>query len=282
MKKQWKGMFMVPHIWEAVYLAFRAGYDGLGAMLLPRGGKGPLHELLEKPELWDNVQNALDETGVFLNGIGNCIIDDNKDLHPYGMGNSPDPDELRPYFEFAGKHRLGGVQTSIWTTNEDLATEKFAHLCDVCDEYGLTVNLEFVAWGICDNLAKARKLLETTGKKNARITLDIMHLYYSGVTPEEIAACPPEWFGEFHLCDVPHLKFPDNHKDLATEGRSYRLWPGESGLDLTPWLKVIPDTALVMPEIPNRDRNEKFGQFEYQARTLEECKRFYREKKIAL
>ena len=48
---------------------------------------------------------------------------------------------------------------------------------------------------------------------------------------------------------------------------------GESGLDLTPWLKVIPDTALVMPEIPNRDRNEKFGQFEYQARTLEECKR---------
>lgn len=42
--------------------------------------------------------------------------------------------------------------------------------------------------------------------------LDIMHLYYSSVTPEEIAACPPELFGEFHLCDVPHITFPDGHR----------------------------------------------------------------------
>lgn len=282
MRKLWKGMFMNPHLWETVYMAYRAGYDGCGAMLLPRGGKGPLHELLQDKTLWSRVQNALDETGLFLDGIGNCIIDDPENLHPYGMGTPPDPDDLRQYFAFAGEHGLGGVQTSIWTTNEAIAEERFAHLCDVCAEYGLTVNLEFVAWGICDNLAKAKKLLETVNRKNARITLDIMHLYYSGVAPEEISACPPEWFGEFHLCDVPHLEFPDNHKDLATEGRSYRLWPGESGLDLTPWLKVVPDTAIVMPEIPNAPRNAQYGQFEYNCRTLEECKRYYRQKGIAL
>lgn len=33
----------------------------------------------------------------------------------------------------------------------------------------------------------------------------------------------------------------------GAEGRSYRLWPGESGLDLTKWLEVIPDTAVIMP-----------------------------------
>ena len=165
MRKQWKGMFMNPHLWETVYLAHRAGYDACGAMLLPRGGQGPRHELLEDPKLWDNVQNALDETGLFLDGIGNCIIDDPDNIHPYGMGVPPEPDDLREYFEFAGKHSLGGVQTSIWTANQDLAAERFAHLCDVCGEYGLTVNLEFVAWGICDSLAKARTLLETVNRK---------------------------------------------------------------------------------------------------------------------
>ena len=84
----------------------------------------------------------------------------------------------------------------IWTTNQDLAVERFDHLCAVCGEYGLTVNLEFVAWGICDDLQKAKDLLKMVGRSNARITLDIMHLYYSSVTPEEIAACPPELFGD--------------------------------------------------------------------------------------
>ena len=160
--------------------------------------------------------------------------------------------------------------------------ERFDHLCAVCGEYGLTVNLEFVAWGICDDLQKAKDLLKMVGRSNARITLDIMHLYYSSVTPEEIAACPPELFGEFHLCDVPHITFPDGHRELAAEGRSYRLWPGESGLDLTKWLEVIPDTAVIMPEIPNQDRNALYGQFEYSCRTLEECKRYYRAHGISL
>ena len=275
-------MFMTPHLWESIYMAHRAGYDGCGAMILPRGGKGPLHELLAEPGLWSRVQTALDETGLFLDGIGNCIIDDPANVHPYGMGMSPEPDDLRDYFEFAGKHELGGVQTSVWTTNQDLAVERFDHLCAVCGEYGLTVNLEFVAWGICDDLQKAKDLLKMVGRSNARITLDIMHLYYSSVTPEEIAACPPELFGEFHLCDVPHITFPDGHRELAAEGRSYRLWPGESGLDLTKWLEVIPDTAVIMPEIPNQDRNALYGQFEYNYRTLEECKRYYRAHGISL
>ncbi|GAA6523378.1 TIM barrel protein [Clostridium sp.] len=282
MKKLWKGMFMTPHLWESIYMAHRAGYDGCGAMILPRGGKGPLHELLAEPGLWSRVQTALDETGLFLDGIGNCIIDDPANVHPYGMGMPPEPDDLRDYFEFAGKHELGGVQTSVWTTNQDLAVERFDHLCAVCGEYGLTVNLEFVAWGICDDLQKAKDLLKMVGRSNARITLDIMHLYYSSVTPEEIAACPPELFGEFHLCDVPHITFPDGHRELAAEGRSYRLWPGESGLDLTKWLEVIPDTAVIMPEIPNQDRNALYGQFEYNCRTLEECKRYYRAHGISL
>ena len=203
MKKLWKGMFMTPHLWESIYMAHRAGYDGCGAMILPRGGKGPLHELLAEPGLWSRVQTALDETGLFLDGIGNCIIDDPANVHPYGMGMSPEPDDLRDYFEFAGKHELGGVQTSVWTTNQDLAVERFDHLCAVCGEYGLTVNLEFVAWGICDDLQKAKDLLKMVGRSNARITLDIMHLYYSSVTPEEIAACPPELFGNF-ICVMSH------------------------------------------------------------------------------
>ncbi|MCD8009599.1 MAG: TIM barrel protein [Lachnospiraceae bacterium] len=275
MRKLWKGMFMTPHLWESVYLAYRAGYDACGAMLLPRGGQGPLHELLEHPELWDRVQHAIDETGVFPDGIGNCIIDDPENIHPYGMGTPPDPEALRPYFAFAGEHHLGGVQTSIWTDRMDFACERFAALCDVCADYDLTVNLEFVAWGVCDTLAKARYILEQVNRPNARITLDLMHLYYSSVSPAEIEACPPEWFGECHICDVPHIVFPREHKELAVEGRSYRLFPGESGVDLAPWIRAIPATTLCVPEIPHKLRTEKWGSFEYACRSLDACKHYY-------
>ena len=280
MRKQWKGMFMTPHLWEAVYMAYRAGYDMVGGMVLPfRGNKS---ELVENPALWDKVQKALDYTGIQLSGIGNCIIDDNDNLHPFGMGPSPDPETMRDSFEFAGKHNMGGCQTSIWTTNEDLALEKFAKLCDVTAEYGLTVNLEFVGWGVCDSLAKARRVLEAVNKPNARITMDLMHMYYQNVQPEEIAACPPEWFGEYHICDVPHVEFPTEKEALAKEGRSYRLFPGESGIDLAKWIRVIPDTVEIMPEIPNRERTEMWGQFEYACRALSACKAYYRRNNIPL
>lgn len=65
MKKLWKGMFMTPHLWESIYMAHRAGYDGCGAMILPRGGKGPLHELLAEPGLWSRGADRLVETGLF-------------------------------------------------------------------------------------------------------------------------------------------------------------------------------------------------------------------------
>ena len=88
--------------------------------------------------------------------------------------------------------------------------------------------------------------------------------------------------GGSHLGDVPHLESRDSQGGLARGGRSYRLWPGESGLDLKPWLKAVPGTALVMPEIPNRERSARYGQFEYSCRTLEECRRYYRNNGISL
>ena len=33
--KKWKVMFMAPHLWEDVYMAYRAGYDACGGMILP-------------------------------------------------------------------------------------------------------------------------------------------------------------------------------------------------------------------------------------------------------
>lgn len=281
MRKIWKGMVMGPHLWENIYNVSRAGYDACGAMLLPRGNQMP--EIVEHPELWDKVQKALDETGMFLNGLGNCIIDDPDNPHPFGMGISPDPEKFRPVFEFAGKHGISGVQTSIWTENEDMALERFAKLCDVTADYGINVTLEFVAWAVCDDIKKAQKVLKEVNRPNARITVDVMHLYYRGATAEDIKSCPPELIDCFHICDMPHVEFPKDDKEaLAKEGRSYRLFPGETGIDFSDFVRAIPDTAIVMPEIPHRGRTEAWGQLEYAARTLEACKKYYRDNNIPL
>ena len=182
-----------------------------------QGRKGPLHELLAEPGLWSRVQTALDETGLFLDGIGIVSVTIRLMFILTAWGMSPEPDDLRDYFEFAGKHELGGVQTSVWTTNQDLAVERFDHLCAVCGEYGLTINLEFVAWGICDDLQKAKDLLKMVGRSNARITLDIMHLYYSSVTPEGDSRMPSRSCSGNFICVMSHITFPDGQGELAAE-----------------------------------------------------------------
>ena len=48
-------MFMTPHLWESIYMAHRAGYDGCGAMILPREGKGRFMSCLQEPGLWSRV-----------------------------------------------------------------------------------------------------------------------------------------------------------------------------------------------------------------------------------
>ena len=280
MRKLWKINSMNPKLWEKVYNTARQGYDVCGAMLLTRGGEIP--EVVEKPELWDKVQKALDETGVMLHGLGNCIIDDPDNPHPFGMGVSPDPEKFRKVFEFAGKHGINGVQTSIWTENEDMALERFAKLCDVTADYGVTVTLEFVGWGVCDDIKKAQKVLKEVNRPNARITVDIMHLYYQNATPEDVKNCPPELIDCFHICDMPHAEFPTDKEALAKEGRSYRLFPGESGVDISDYIRAIPDTALVYPEIPNKERVAAWGEFEYNCRMLEACKKYYRDHNIPL
>ena len=280
MRKLWKGMGTSPNLWENVYNAYRAGYDACGAMLLPRGGSIP--EIVERPELWDRVQKAMDETGAFLDGIGNCIIDDPGNPHPFGMGVAPDPETLRPVFEFAGKHGISGVQTSIWTENEDMALEKFAKLCDVTADYGINVTLEFVAWAVCDDIKKAQKILKEVNRPNARITVDVMHLYYKGASVEDVQNCPPELIDCFHICDVPHIDFPKDKAALAKEGRSYRLFPGESGADFADLVRAIPEGASIMPEIPHKERTEAWGAFEYSVRSLEACKKYYRDNNIPL
>ena len=116
---------MTPHLWESIYMAHRAGYDGCGAMILPRGGKGPLHELLAEPGLWSRVQTALDETACFWTALEIVSLTIRLMFILTAWECLQNRMICETILNLREKHELGGVQTSVWTTNQDLAVERF-------------------------------------------------------------------------------------------------------------------------------------------------------------
>src|SRR6266511_2511821 len=64
-----------------------------------------------------------------------------------------DPAKYEPAFATAAE--LGGksVISSIWNENRDLYLSRFAQVCDLAAQYGLSVELEYVPISAVKNLA---------------------------------------------------------------------------------------------------------------------------------
>lgn len=73
--------------------------------------------------------------------------------------------------ELGVKHVLGNV----WTSNKDYYVEQFGQLCEMAQQYGMDVNVEFVTWASINNLQQAVELLRAVNMPNVGIVVDALH-----------------------------------------------------------------------------------------------------------
>lgn len=133
----------------------------------------------------------------------------------------------------------------------DRFTEKFARLCDLAQPYGMEVDLEFMVWRPIQNIHVAEKVVKTSGRPNAKILIDTLHLARSGGTLADVKALDSKLIGAMQICDAPLLgPLPHETMAIIAEARSGRLPPLEGELSLVELVKAVPASTPISVEVP--------------------------------
>ena len=250
---------------ELTYIAAEAGYDFVSPRIIMTGTPNEIgydYDLTRNPAMYRDTKRALSETRLKIH-----------DIELVRITESFNPKDLVPTFEIAAELGVEYILSSVWTPDFTLATERFGELCDLAHPYGLKISLEFVSWASLSDLSQALQLLQASSRKNARLTVDLLHAHRSRVTPEELAAVRPDLFGFIHLCDAP-LEIPRTQEGLIHTGRAERLYVGEGGLDILGYLNAMPAVPYSI-EIPHLARAKEFGAARHAARCLKTARAFF-------
>lgn len=248
---------------EMTYMAARAGYDFVSLRPIYMGLPGePNFSLAQNSQLLKETKQALKDTGLKLLDIELARIADGVDPKQY------EP-ELEVAAELGGKH----VLSSIWTDDRAYYIEQFAKLCELADQYGLTVELEFVPIASVSNLAGVVDVLNTVDKKNAGLMIDIHHFHRSHDTIDELQKVPKDWFRFVHLCDAPGV-IPTDHDEMIRIVREARSYVGEGGIDVAGIVNTIPQVPYSI-ELPNKQQSDLLGYEEFARRCLVTAKEYF-------
>ena len=242
---------------EMIYIASLCGYDYVSIrpiyMKLPNE---PNYDLAHNRAMMKHTKEAMRNTGMRIHDIELAKIDDKIDVEEYIPA-------IESGAELGAKYLL----SSIWTNDKSMYLEKFHHLCELAEPYGMTVDLEFVTWAGVKNLKQALEVLNSTNVSNKGIMIDTLHFNRSRVHLEELEEVPEEWFHFAHLCDGP-AEIPETNEGLIRTGRDERLYCGEGGIDIASIIKKIPRQVVYSLELPHLERVKELGYTEHARRCL--------------
>ena len=113
----------------------------------------------------------------------------------------------------------------------------FAELCDLADEYGIRLSLEFIGWAeIIKDLKTAWEIVDKAGRKNGGILYDTFHHFFGGTGMKDLEQVPTEYIFAVHIVDAHRM-------DISTLeiSRKHRVFPGEGQIPIPEILSVLRD-----------------------------------------
>lgn len=247
---------------EMTYIAAMTGYDYVSIRPIYMGLPGePNYDLTANKEMLKQTKRALADTGVKLH-----------DIELARIYEGVDPKRYLPAMEIAAQ--LGGkaVLSSIWTPDRDFYIEKFAELCDLAKQFGLTVDLEYVPIASVNTLAGAVDVLHAVNRENAGLMIDTHHFHRAGDCVTQLQSLPREWFHFAHICDAPG-EIPTEKDEMTRILREARSYVGEGGIDVASIINNMPEMVYSI-ELPNIENAKTFGYAEHARRCIESAKNY--------
>jgi sugar phosphate isomerase/epimerase len=223
---------------ELIDVAAAAGFSSVSLRTWAAATGGVEYPLSEGSSLARETGARMDATGV---GV--------LQIEVVSLARSVAIDGYRPSLE--GGAALGAERVVACGEDDDPAVlaDRLSTLCELADELGLEVDVEFMPFRRLGTFGQALDLVERVGRPNGHVMVDALHLFRSGGTTAEVASAPPPRIGVCQLCDAPKAAPP--RELLATEARERRLPPGSGELPLRDLLPAIPADVPVAAEVRN-------------------------------
>ncbi|HEY3918594.1 MAG TPA: sugar phosphate isomerase/epimerase [Stellaceae bacterium] len=228
--------------------AHEAGFAAVDLRVLGAPGAAPVAPVIGNRPLIAATAAALADTGVTLFSATGIWLVPGFSL-----------DAALPALEAAA--RLG-AECFLAVGNdpeEGRMTESLARLAAAARSHRLRLALELMPYTAVNSLAKAHRMVVSSGEVNVGLLIDALHLARAGGTPAEVAAIPPEHIAYLQLCDAPAT--PPPGLSLRQESLTARLYPGEGSLPLMALMDALPAGIVVDVETPvAADRHRSAGE----------------------
>lgn len=222
---------------ELVSVAAAAGFTGVTLRLRSAVPGGVEHPVPAGSRLAQRTLERVAATGVAVDHV-----------ELVSLGRDTDDDAVRRLVDDGAA--LGARR--VVATGDDLdlrlVADRLAAVCELASEARLVVDLEFMPFRPVATLGQALEVVALTGRPDAHVLVDALHLARSGGVPADVAAARPELLGACHLSDAPTVPPPPDH--LAEEARAARLLPGAGSLPLPALVAALPPATAFVAEVP--------------------------------
>lgn len=222
-----------------VRAAAAAGYDAVGLRLQPLLDTDPT--IIGDSAAQDALIAALQETGLAVTEIG-----------VFPIKPAMNVEALAPVLGFS--HKIGARYITCPVEDFDSRSriDSFSRLCDLAETCGLEALIEFNPYSACRSLSEALAMVEESGRDNAKLLIDVLHLSRSGGKPSDLLAIDPALIALVHLCDAPLAPQQALSVDeMRKESRTARRYPGEGALWLDELLDILSPSTPLSVEAPS-------------------------------
>ncbi|MCA0422430.1 MAG: sugar phosphate isomerase/epimerase [Proteobacteria bacterium] len=245
---------------EAISLAARLGYGAVGLRALPSAPGGIFDPLIDDKRLLRETKRRLADTGITV-----------FDVEIIRLGADFSAKAVLPFLEVCGELNAKAVLVAGDDPDEARLTASFAAFCEAATPFGVTGDLEFMAWTAVKDAKSALRIVTAAGQPNGGILVDTLHAGRSTTTLDDLLAIPASRLHYAQICDAtPGTHFTD--AELIHTARQERLLPGEGTIDITGMFAALPATLPVSIELPNDGAKDKLGVEEWARRGLETAK----------
>jgi sugar phosphate isomerase/epimerase len=226
---------------EVVRAAASVGFDAVGLRIFPTMPGEKQHPLIGDTPM-------MRETLALLADNGMQVLD----IEAIWLKPDTEPAAYLSGFEAAGRLGAQIVQTIGADTDERRLTENYAALCSLAMPFGLTLDLEYMAFAAPNRLDATRRIVGNAGVVNGGLMVDCLHVFRCETNIRDYLDVDPRLIHELQLCDAGAVA-PVGREALVHEARFARLPPGEGALDIAAVWNVVPPGVKVSIEAPFGD-----------------------------
>ncbi len=233
---------------ESLAIAQDLGYASVGLRLRPNTPGAPHQAFIDNRKLQKEVLERLKNTHVSV-----------FDIEIIRIAESFDPVDYRALLDAGAALGAKAVLVAGDDPNEARLSQHYARLCEFIRPYGMTADLEFMAWTGVKNAMAALRVIEQAGNpSNAGVLFDALHFGRSSTQLDDIAHIPSSLLHYAQMCDAtPGVHF--STEELIHTAREERLLPGEGNIDIQGLFDRLPHGIPVSVEIPHFKRSKILG-----------------------